>query len=146
MALNGLHKLDTCVLVDIDGTLAIKGDRSIFDFKKSFNDKCNLPVSFVIQSLQHYGIKPVFISGRSEEFREVTEKWLEHHFLNPENLFMRQAGDARADYIVKKEIYETHIKGNVQVLGVFDDRKQVKRMWVEEGVFVFDVNQTDEVY
>ena len=37
-------------------------------------------------------------------------------------------------------------KRKYNVRFVIDDRKRVKRMWVDEGLFVFDVNQTDEEF
>ncbi len=59
---------------------------------------------------------------------------------------MREEKDHRQDAIIKKEIYDREIKGKFNVLFAVDDRKQVKRLWVKEGIFVFDVNQTDEEY
>lgn len=38
------------------------------------------------------------------------------------------------------------LRDEYEIMGVFEDRKRVKRMWVEAGVFVFDVNQKDEEF
>mgnify|MGYP003433581663 FL=1 len=54
---------------------------------------------------------------------------------------MRQFKDMRSDDIVKEEMYNTHIKDKYEVIGVFDDRLKVCRMWYKLGLFVFNCNQ-----
>lgn len=54
--------------------------------------------------------------------------------------------DTRCDTIVKREIYEEHIKDKYNVLFVIDDRVKVVDMWREQWLFVFDVNQTREIF
>lgn len=50
-----------------------------------------------------------------------------HTDINPEvyQLFMRPNDDHRPAHILKKEIYETHIKGNYDVVMAFDDDPEV---------------------
>jgi len=54
---------------------------------------------------------------------------------------MRKHGDYRPDDIVKKEMYDAFIKDQYNVLGVFDDRLKVVRMWEGLGLWVFNCNQ-----
>lgn len=136
--------LKSAIMVDIDGTLAEKGDRDIYDGSKVYLDSVIQPVADVVQRFRRDVV--IIMSGRDEEYREVTEKWLEDNGIEYEQLYMRPRGDRRADWIVKKELYDEHINGKYNVRFVLDDRKQVKRMWVEEGLFVLDVNQTDEEF
>ena len=56
---------------------------------------------------------------------------------------MRKKGDHRKDSIVKKELYEEHIKNRYEVLCVFDDRNQVVDMWREEGLLCCQVYYGD---
>lgn len=63
-----------------------------------------------------------------------TMAWLDENGVPGKVLHMRKNGDDRADYIVKKEIYEANIKGKYNVIFVLDDRDQVVRMWREEGL------------
>jgi len=56
-----------------------------------------------------------------------------------EGLFMRATGDQRRDHIVKEEIFDREIRGRYHVVGVFDDRAQVVRMWRSLGPTVFQV-------
>lgn len=134
-------------LVDLDGTLCHNnGHRSFYDESKVFDDT-PLPTVLVIQSLIASGDNIIFLSGRTDECKDETIKWLTYYVdSNPPTLFMRNKGDNRPDDIIKKELYETHIKPNYVVLGVFDDRKKVKRMWVQEGLFVLDCNQHDKEF
>jgi hypothetical protein len=59
---------------------------------------------------------------------------------------MRADNDFRDDAIVKKEMLDKILATGTEIIAAFDDRKKVKRMWVENGIFVFDVNQTDEEF
>ena len=56
-----------------------------------------------------------------------------------QQLFMRKKDDYRQDAIVKKELYEEHIKDKYYVEAVFDDRDQVVNMWREEGLLCCQV-------
>ena len=138
-------ELEDCIICDIDGTIAKCGDRNIYDGSKVHLDTVIEPTAMIVR--QYLGTTNViFMSGRDVEHMGVTEKWLCDNGLVGGNLIMRKNGDKRSDDIVKKELYEEHIKGKYNVLFVIDDRKKVKRMWVSEGLFVFDVNQLDEEY
>ncbi len=76
--------------------------------------------------------------------RAETEAWLALHVGVPyEALFMRQLGDSRRDAVVKGEIFETEIRDRWRIVGVFDDRQHVVRMWRELGLTVFQVAEGD---
>jgi hypothetical protein len=87
------------------------------------------------------------VSGREGKERAVKEtlEWFKDIAqIEPDGFWMRKAGDMRSDCIVKREIYEQHIRPNFNVLGVFDDRTRVLNEWSRLGLFVFDVgNQVD---
>jgi len=74
--------------------------------------------------------------------REETMRWLEDNDIVFDQLYMRATDDTRKDSIVKQEIYDKHIKDKYNVVFVFDDRPQVVQMWRDNGLFVFDVNQS----
>lgn len=61
-------------------------------------------------------------------------------------LFRKNGDHVTKDTELKRNFYHQHIKEYYNVEVVFDDRKSVKKMWTEEGLFVFDVNQKDLVY
>lgn len=139
------YKLQDCILVDIDGTLAQKGDRDIYDYSQVYMDSVIEPVKDVVKALDapDQNCEIILLSGREDSCIGETSEWLKDNRIPFANLFMRKTGDKRCDSIVKKELYENYIKGKYNVKFVVDDRKRVKRMWVNEGLFVFDVNQND---
>ena len=71
-------------------------------------------------------------------------KFFEKNDLNePDELFMRPTGDTRKDSILKKEIYDNHIKGKYNVKYVLDDRDSVVEMWREQGLTCLQVAPGD---
>ncbi len=132
--------------VDIDGTLATMKDRGPFEWNKVENDLPNLSVIAVVNDLYNMGRQIIIFSGRDSSCRTETEEWLRNHGVLYHELYMRPEGSMEKDSIVKKKLFEEHIKDKMNVVGVIDDRKQVKRMWVELGLTVFDVNQYDEEF
>lgn len=133
------RNLPSVYLVDIDGTVAIKGDRDIYDGSKAHLDTENEDVAAVVRALSARGHRIIYMSGRSDEFRDVTERWLIDNALPADSLYMRAAGDHRKDSVVKHELFDKNIRYTYNVLGVFDDRNQVVEMWRAIGLTVFQV-------
>lgn len=134
--------MDKIYICDIDGTLAYNnGHRSFYDETKVFDDT-PLPTVEVIKSLIGTGERIIYFSGRTEACRVETIKWLTKYVDTeyPE-LYMRKEKDYRKDDIIKKELYESYIKDKYEVVGIFDDRLQVCKMWYDLGLFVFNCNQ-----
>lgn len=132
------------IICDIDGTLADNSHRSPFDETKVLGD-LPLPTCEVVKVLaQRFNI--VFFSGRTRACYTDTYEWLTHNVVSqiadhPLSLFMREIGDNRSDEIIKKELFDKHIGDKSLILGVFDDRLKVCRMWYNLGLFVFNCNQ-----
>ena len=142
------------LIVDIDGTIALKSDRSPYDYSRVYEDSVREDVMNVLNGWfnEHLlnGFGPareiIFLSGRSAECREQTIKWLkdkvgydiDEHV--DAHLFMRPADDpSTADFIVKDRLFDECINSKYNVIGVFDDRRQVVQMWRTKGLTVFDV-------
>ena len=123
--------LPWCVIMDIDGTVAIKYEhRGIYDGTLAHLDPPNTPVVETIRALRSRGhIKVIAMSGRGDNDREVTERWIERNVGYGIPLFMRKAGDTRPDWIVKHELFQEHIADQYHVLCSFDDRDQVIHLW-----------------
>lgn len=127
------------ILVDIDGTIALKGDRSPFQWDRVGEDK---PRSFIIDLLRcylsHYmDDEVIFLSGRDSVCRHETLNWIAKHMNIPIyniHLHMREEGDMRKDSIVKEELFWGYVADNYNVLAVFDDRPQVVEMWHDIGL------------
>ncbi len=117
------------IIVDIDWTVARKSDRSPYDYSRVMEDTPYEDIIRILKQLaKEYRI--VFVSWRSEECREQTEKWLCTNitFLF-DWVFMRKEGDTRSDDIVKYEILKDKIVPRYYVEAVFDDRNRVVDMW-----------------
>lgn len=131
--------LPFCVIFDVDGTLAHMGDRSPYDWSKVHLDTINEAVAVHYRHWNMTGIKIFVLSGRDGVCKEATEKWLQENGIKEFELLMRTPGDSRADSIVKREIFDEHIKGKYNVQVIYDDRDQVVEMWRELGLTVFQV-------
>ena len=140
-------ELPTCILVDIDGTLAQRGSRDPYDFEKCGQDIIRAQVRYVSNLVKRDGqISVIILTGREEKWRTIVEKWLADNEVEYDILLMRALDDHRPDYVIKREIFDAKIRDKYRVFFIMDDRKQVKRMWVRMGLFVFDCNQFDEVF
>jgi predicted kinase len=132
------------VLVDLDGTAAVMCDRSPYDETRVSEDTPNEPVLAAVRGMRAMGYDVVFCSGRTDGCRAATEAWLNAHTGIPYvALLMRRAGDQRADAVVKRELFDAHIRGRYAVVAVFDDRDSVVAMWRAMGLTVFQVAPGD---
>lgn len=130
------------IIVDIDGTVAIrdpKVGRDPFDYTLVHTDLPNQDVINVLQSLWESGHKLIFVSAREDVCFNETHRWLQEHCPPFVKLIMRKSKDFRPDQEVKSEIYDKHIKFDYDVVGVFDDRDRVVKMWRELGLTCFQV-------
>lgn len=131
-------KLPKCIIVDIDGTLALINGRNPYDDTLVHTDKVNERVADIVNNYRpDYTV--FIVSGRQDSCKEVTEKWLRDNHIIYNNLLMRKTGDTRKDSIIKQEIYEEHIKDKYFVEFVLDDRDQTVQMWREQGLLCLQV-------
>jgi hypothetical protein len=139
---------------DIDGTLALTGERMIFvntepKNKEAFHKASvfDAPISQTLWINKILGFRPdvfnVLVTARQNKLREATEKWLLYHKVKYDQLYMKAddsgLSDSEAKRIMLKEIREKY----GEPFMVFDDRHEVNEMWVNEGVYLFDVSQKE---
>ncbi|MEV4357037.1 hypothetical protein [Nonomuraea sp. NPDC049625] len=130
-------------IVDLDGTVALRGDRGPYDWNRVGEDQPNPPVVAIVQALLRDGHRIAYVSGRKEQCRRQTERWLARHVGGDiEGLWMRRDRDNRPDTAVKREIYQEHF-ADQEVFGVIDDRATVVAMWRMLGLTVFQVAERD---
>lgn len=132
-------KLPKAIICDLDGTLSLHNGRNPYDASTCDQDLINQPVAEAIWKYGRDGYAILFTSGREEQFRPQTMKFLARAGMPTYQLFMRKTGDKRKDHVVKLELYKKHIEGNYNVEAVFDDRQRVVDMWRDIGLTVFQV-------
>jgi predicted kinase len=134
--------LPDAIIVDMDGTLAIMGDRSPYDISRCDLDLPNFPVVETVQKLQE-SKTIIIMSGRTDDSKEKTAAWLAKYGINYQHIYMRGVGDTRKDSIVKQELFERFVQDKYNVSFILDDRQQVVDMWRSLGLTVFQVGEGD---
>jgi uncharacterized HAD superfamily protein len=144
-------ELKKCFVFDLDGTICDVRHRRQYVATKPrnwdawnaglVNDTPNVAVQKVFQALRNdQEVDLIIVSGRSDDYKEQTIKWLTDNEIFYDEIYMRKYKDHRDDAVVKGEIAD-EIEKTHQILGVFDDRQRVVNMWIERGIWVFDVGQ-----
>lgn len=103
-------------------------------FAESVDDQPNQPVIEVLRSLHRTEHRIWIVSGRSDEVRDRTVRWLQAHEVPYHQLIMRHAGDFSPDNELKRSRLVSGIIPKERVLIVFDDREKVVAMWRREGL------------
>ncbi|MEU3693612.1 AAA family ATPase [Streptomyces narbonensis] len=133
--------LPSAVMCDIDGTLALRGDRGPYDFMRCDLDLLNISVRDALRAFRAAeSDRIVLLSGRSEDHREITEAWLARHGVPYDELWMRASGDGRGDDIVKAELFDAHVRHRYAVRVSLDDRDRVVALWRRMGLPTWQVN------
>jgi len=138
--------LSAAIIIDLDGTIAHMNGRNPYEFNKVSEDIVDSKLNTLL-AMFNTNIQFIFVSGRmqSQNCYNDTKLWLQLNIKpsRPFLLFMRENNDYRSDDIVKKELYDNNIKDLFNVIGVFDDRNKVVKMWREIGLLTLQVNEGD---
>ena len=70
------EKLHSCVIFDLDGTLAHITDRNPYDGASCMSDVTNKSIEWLFNIVNDSGAKTIIFSGRTGESFKETEKWL----------------------------------------------------------------------
>ena len=130
------------ILVDLDGTAALMNGRGPHDYHRVSEDLPNQAVKTLVWVWMSRGYDVVYLSGRPDSCRDDTVAWLTQNFyVRGAALHMRRTGDHRPDFMVKRELFDKHVRNQYNVVFALDDRDQVVRMWRDLGLSVFQVNE-----
>jgi len=132
--------LPDAYIFDIDGTVAHMHNRRAYQWDKVKDDLPKQDVIQIINTLEEAGNVMIACSGRDGICEQDTRDWLVDNSVHYSKFFIRPVSDSRKDYVIKEEIYNNNIKGNYNILGVFDDRDQVVHLWRHLGLTTFHVN------
>lgn len=130
---------------DLDGTLALMNGRGPHDYHRVGTDQVNENVRGVLWGLSgdFSTSSNILVSGRKDSCRAETEAWLRREGIPYAALYMRPSDDNRVDWQIKYELFNEHIRGKYNVLGCFDDRRQVVELWRKMGLTCFAVADGD---
>lgn len=139
--------MNKAILVDLDNTIAMLGDRHFYDWGKVEVDS---PISSMIEIVKRYPNKVIILTGRATGHkkgtlygREATERWIKTHVGDVECVLMRDAGDFRSSVTVKKELLETHVIGKYDIEFAMDDDSAVCEMYNSFGIPTLTVKAHD---
>lgn len=132
------------IICDLDGTLCNVEHRRHFvrregkkDWRGFFlglsDDTINVWCELLLDALRDQGHKIVLASGRSDDYEKLTREWLNKNDVEFDDLFMRQRGDSRQDYIAKEIILDFEILTRYTPVVFIDDRQQVIDLWRRRG-------------
>lgn len=143
---------NTCVVFDMDGTLAEvthrrhfvrdlpAGQKPDWDafFKACPDDTPRQAVVEKLLAAKAAGHDVIVCSARPEPYRDMTAAWLGKYGIPYDRLIMRRNRDYRPDEIVKKEFLDKYLD-RTKIVKVYDDRPKIVRMWRAEGLDCEDV-------
>lgn len=141
------------VIFDIDGTLAniehrlhhIEGDKKDWD---GFHKECHLDTTYpkiieMTHIMRDAGYRIVMCTGRGEQNRQATEKWLVENEIPCVLLLMRAEGNFESDFIIKRRMVGYLIEEGHDIHYAFEDRDRVVEMYREIGITCFQVKKGD---
>ena len=138
------NDLPTCIICDLDGTLAMHTGRTPFEWGRLNEDKIDFRLSLMLEIYSNlYETEIIFLTGRPDNVRKETEAWLDEHFHAPYTLIMRDAKDFSHGQDTKKKLYEDFILDKYNVLCVFEDSNKCVNMWREQGLLTLQVQNGD---
>lgn len=139
--------MNNCVVFDIDGTLSDCSHRvhfikntpkdydSFLSYENVIKDKA---INEIVQlhDILAENCHVIYITGRPERDRIVTEDWLRLNTKNPNGieLYMRKLNDYRQDTEVKSDIIDDLISKGYNITLAIDDRTSVVKMWRSKGI------------
>lgn len=139
-------------LFDIDGTLADITHR-LHHIEKSPKDwpaffaacERDKPILHMIELAWALRDSPgvVYVSGRSDECRAATRRWLQFHGAPVGPIYMRKAGDHKPDHELKLELLSDLRADGYEPIMAFDDRNQVVKVWRAAGIPCAQVAEGD---
>lgn len=118
--------LPDCAVFDLDNTLChMNGKRTPYEWDKVVLDDIDEIVHQQLLWYSEKGYTIIILSARDGAAEKPTVKWLEKYKIPYDLLLLKAVDDFRRDQVVKKELYETFIKGKYNVHVWYDDREKV---------------------
>lgn len=140
------------VICDLDGTLANDDHRNHHlqrtprDWDTYFslcgNDSLYHPVAQLVQLLKISGKQIYILSGRRDDYRAETIRWLQEHRIPYDHLEMRKRDDRTDDNLLKLQ-WVSALDISRRIWLVLEDRTRVVKAWREAGYTCLQVRAGD---
>ena len=136
---------EKAIIVDLDGTYSLVGDRSPYNGKLTMEvDKPHWAVIYLVEAMRQAGYRIIFVSGRNENARSQTYEFIKHYGqLTPQQyqLYLKPNNDYRKDFLHKGEVYK-EIEVEFEVLFALEDRPSMIDFYRNEiGISCFGVSE-----
>jgi len=135
--------LPSCVICDLDATLALHQGRGPYEWDKIPTDKIDERLKLTLSKLLRSGSEIIFVTSRSFEARTATEEWLNKHFCIKYTLYTRDKNEYTSGEIYKERIYHEYIENKYNVTCVFEDSDRCVVMWRRLGLLTCQVENND---
>jgi predicted kinase len=131
---------------DLDGTIVdtrkilhfVEGPKKDFDSFHRLSEfaPANEQVLQAMWDAHNAGLAVLITTARDETYRDVSQKYVDSLPAPPiENMYMREAGDKRPDYDVKRDMYDK-ISQHYDLVHQFDDNPQAVKAWRQKRLRV----------
>lgn len=135
--------LPKAICFDVDGTLALKGDRSPYNWGRVDEDDLNEWVVNIYKTFDKQGDYALIIcTGRDGVCENMTKGWLYINGFNYDEFHIRPEGNMEPDYVIKERMWRDIAK-RYYIECMFDDRESVVRHSRLLGLNVAQVNYGD---
>lgn len=121
-------------------TVSLHKGRLPYDWNKIPTDGMDPRMGKLIEQFNLQNIKIIFLTGRPESSRILTDEWLKKHIPDINYiLLMRDSSDFRSGEISKRELWEKNIESHYNTLCVFEDSNKCVNMWRDLGLLTCQV-------
>jgi uncharacterized HAD superfamily protein len=146
------NKAKNIIVVDMDGTISDATHRLHHihgpgkkNWKRFFAEmEQDPPIASVLEQVRQLQREHpiVILTGRPEEYRAASERWLAKYGVKYDELLMRRTGDRRPDFQAKEQLLRE--LGPERVLMAIDDREPVCEAYRKHGVNAVLVGSNEE--
>jgi hypothetical protein len=131
------------IVVDLDNTLALIGDRDPYAGHLCASDAlCEATALVVFAVAEGASVNVIFLTGRNEAARDETATWLLRHLAVAAvggSLIMRAVDDWRPSDVYKLDMLDTRILPEYDVVFALDDDPKVVRAFRDRGIVCWHV-------
>jgi hypothetical protein len=128
------------IIVDLDNTLALIGERDPYDGHLCATDQVCQATELMIRGVfGNTGAAVILLTGRNEFARSATERWLYDEFIPYTDLIMRDPSDWRPSDVYKLDMLDTRILPTFEVVFALDDDPKVVRAFRDRGIVCWHV-------